>query len=184
VISDDLEVIELLDIVARAAGGPLGLAGLCRALLLHQPLELGLGEALLGGVGERLGAEALGGAGEIALVRPGLDLAEDALPVLGERVVARDDLRHLEAQAGVADLLLAQQPDAPVDVLARDQRLELLDTGEVLLVESAQALDALLELFDGLLLRGVIQVAARRGGAWPATGPPSYDGSACCDSGD
>jgi hypothetical protein len=68
-----------------------------------------------------------------------------------ERVVALKN--HLEAKAerGVSDLLLSQGIDFPVDVLARDRRLDPLDAHEILIVERSQSFDRDLEITNLLL---------------------------------
>jgi hypothetical protein len=96
--------------------------------------------------GDGVVAETLRGSPEIALVGALLDLAHDALPILLVRVVALHRGFELEAQARVANLFASQGPEAAIDVFARRQRLEPLDAHEVLLVERAQSLDAVLEL--------------------------------------
>jgi len=73
----------------------------------------------------------------VALVGAVLDLAADALPILLERVVARDDRLQLEALGCVPDLLAPQHVDSAIDVLAWDRGLDPLDAHEVLLVERA-----------------------------------------------
>jgi hypothetical protein len=85
---------------------------------------------------------------QVALVGTVLDFAADALPILLERIVALNDRLQLEALGGVADLLAAQQVNAPIHVFARDRGLDALDAHEVLLVERAQALEPGLQLFD------------------------------------
>src|SRR5262249_4656386 len=105
--------------------------------------------ALAADDGQRLAlADALGGADHVTPIRAVFNLARDTLPVLLERVETLHQHLELEAQTGVADLFAAQGPDTSVDVLARDQRLDLLDAEEVLLVERAQPFDARLELFQ------------------------------------
>jgi hypothetical protein len=98
---------------------------------------------------------------QVSLVGPAFDLATDAAPVRLVGVVPLQD--HLEAKPhrSVADLLLSQHLDAPLDVLLRDGGRHLLDAHEVLLVERAQAIDAGLELahqcFDlARIHRGII----------------------------
>jgi hypothetical protein len=102
---------------------------------------------------------------QVALVRTVLDLATDALPVLLKRVVALDDRLQLEALGGVANLLAAQQVDAPIDVLARDCRLDLFEAEKVLLVERAQTLEPGLQLLQRHVELGLIQrfLSARQG---------------------
>src|SRR6185369_2791361 len=96
-------------------------------------LERGAPEALACGDGQDLaGGDALG-ADHVALVGAVFDLAADALPILLERIVARDDRLQLEALGGVPDLLAPQDIDPAIDVFARDRRLDPLDTHEVLL---------------------------------------------------
>jgi len=102
-----------------------------------------------------LGAEARGGAEHVALVGAVVDLARYAGPVLLEGVVALDDRLELEAERRVADLHAAQEHDAPIELLARDEGLELLDAEEVLLVKSPDALEAALEIFQGSFELGV-----------------------------
>ena len=118
----------------------LGERGVLRSLLLAEDRE------------RVLGAEALRRAEDVTLVGAVLDLADGARPVLLERVVPLDDRLELEADARVADLLLAEEPDATLDVLALDPGLDLLDAHEVLVVERAEALDAQLQVFDLSLL--------------------------------
>jgi hypothetical protein len=84
----------------------------------------------------------------VALVRALFDLAADANPVRLIRVVPLQDHVEAEPQRRVANLLATNLLDAPVDVLARDVRLHLLDAHEVLLVERPQAIHARLELVD------------------------------------
>jgi hypothetical protein len=80
-----------------------------------------------------------------------LDLAKDALPVRLVGVVPLE--QHLEAEAlrRVPDLLLPKSVNSPVDVLARDERLELFEAHEVLLVQRAQPIDGHLEVTDVFL---------------------------------
>ncbi len=104
---------------------------------------------LAGGDGERLGVRHdLLGACQVARVGASLDLAADSHPVLLEGVEALDDRLHPKALTGVSDLLATQPPDPALDILAGDERFDLLDTEEVLLVERAETLDARLQLFD------------------------------------
>jgi hypothetical protein len=93
-------------------------------------------------------AESLGGAPEIALVGAGLDLANDALPVLLVRVVPLNRRFELEAQPRVANLFSPERPQAPIDVFAHRQRFEPLDAHEILFVEGTQSLDAIFEVSD------------------------------------
>jgi hypothetical protein len=111
---------------------------LARKGLLTEPLTRGNGQQLA----VLLRAE------QVALVRTVLDLAANTLPVLLKRVVALDDRLQLEALRGVADLLAAQQINAPIDVLPRDARLDLLEPHEVLLVERAQTFEPCLQLLQ------------------------------------
>ncbi len=123
-------------------------------------VELDRGRRLARGVHlgrrRRILAEAPLRALHVPLVRAVLDLAHDAHPVRVERAVALDDRLELEADAGVADLLAPQHPDAAVDVLLRDGRRDLLDPHEVLVVEDAQALEPELQLVD--MLRQFLRV--------------------------
>lgn len=77
-----------------------------------------------------------------------LDLAQNAMPILLICVVALDDSLQLEALGRISDLLAPEHPDAPVHIFPRDRRLHLFDTDEVLLVQRAQPLKALLEFID------------------------------------
>jgi hypothetical protein len=86
------------------------------------------------------------GAQLVTLVRALLDLATDAAPVLLERVVALHQRLQLEALGRVPDFLFPQQPEAPIDVLAHHLGLDALDAHEVLLIESTQPLETILEL--------------------------------------
>jgi hypothetical protein len=58
-----------------------------------------------------------------------------------ERVVTLQDHLESKPKRSVANLLLVKHVDAPVDVLARDCRLELLDPHEILIVEGADPID-------------------------------------------
>ena len=81
-------------------------------------------------------------------VRPVLDFAADALPVLLEGVVTHHQRLQAKAPPGISYLLAAQHPDPPVDVLARDRGLDLLDSEKVLIVERAQSFEPILELLE------------------------------------
>lgn|GEM_PF-1344171 len=76
-----------------------------------------------------------------------LDLAKNAMPMLLVGVVALDDGLKLEAFGGVANFFFSQRPDAAIDILARDGRLDFLDANEILLVQRAQALEPHFEFF-------------------------------------
>src|SRR5207249_3281961 len=94
----------------------------------------------------------------VALERALLYGAARALPVgrVGAQLL-RDD-REAVPERGVPDLLAPEHLHAPLDVLARDGRLELLEPEEVLIVELAEAVEARLQLtdqyFDLLLVHG------------------------------
>ena len=108
---------------------------------------------------------------DVTLVRAFLDLPADADPVHRVGVVL---LRHdLEAEPHrrVADLLLAEDRETAVDILARHRRLELLEAEEVLLVDVSKTIDALLELADrDLLLFGVhVDKSSARASSLPAS---------------
>lgn len=77
-----------------------------------------------------------------------LDLAKNAMPVLLVGVVALDNGLKLEAFGGIANFLFSQRPDAAIDILACDGRLDFLDANEILLVQRAQALEPHFEFFD------------------------------------
>src|SRR5262249_40571860 len=114
---------------------------------IHEPREL-LG-ALAPDDRERFAfADALSGADDVAPIGPVLDLATDPLPVLLERVVPLHEHLELEPEAGVPDVLAPKHPDPAVDVLAGDERFDLLDAYEVLLVERPEPLDARFELLE------------------------------------
>jgi outer membrane protein TolC len=68
--------------------------------------------------------------------------------MLLERVVALDERLQAEPSRRVPDLRPAQDPEASVDVLARDGGLDLLDAHEVLLVERTQPIQAIFELIE------------------------------------
>jgi hypothetical protein len=85
---------------------------------------------------------------DVTSVGPRFDLPNASLPVLLVRVVALVDGVELEAHRRVANLRAAQDPEPPLHVLAQHRGLDLLDAQEVLLVQGAEALDALLELFE------------------------------------
>jgi hypothetical protein len=71
--------------------------------------------------------------------------------MLLHRVVTLHEHVELEALRGVPDLLLAEDHDAAIEILARDLGLELLDTAEVLLVERADPVELLFKLSDACL---------------------------------
>jgi hypothetical protein len=98
--------------------------------------------------GQRDFSEALRRPPEIAMVRPILDLPADTLPVLLEGVVPLDRRLQLEPHRRVADLFAPQNPEAAVDVLTEDQRLDPFDPHEILLVHGSEALDLVFELVD------------------------------------
>jgi len=58
-----------------------------------------------------------------------------------KRVVTLQDHVESKAKRGVANLLLAKHMDTPVDLLAGDRRLQLLDPHEILIVEGADPID-------------------------------------------
>jgi hypothetical protein len=107
-------------------------------------------------------------------VRAVLDLAANPLPVRLVRVVLLK--KHLEAvpQGGVADLLLPEHVESPVDVLAHDAGLDPLDPHEILLVERAQAIEGSLELadqpLDFALIHGTATSYGRRSSRNPRRG--------------
>lgn len=103
------------------------------------------------GVGTRargIAAQAAFCAQHLTLVGTVLNLAADPAPVLLEGVVALDQGLQFEAARRVSDLDLAQRPEAPVHVLARDLRLDLLDAQKILLIQRTQPVEAVLEFVD------------------------------------
>ncbi|HVW24766.1 MAG TPA: hypothetical protein VHC69_05320 [Polyangiaceae bacterium] len=64
-------------------------------------------------------------------------------------VVALHQRLQPKAPGGVANLRSPQDPEAPVDVFARNGGLDLLDAHEVLLIERAQSIQSILELVEG-----------------------------------
>jgi hypothetical protein len=84
----------------------------------------------------------------MASIRPVLDLAHDAHPVLLEGIVALDNRLQLESPRRVADLLAAQRVKSSIDVLLGSVGRYLLDPEKVLFVERAQALDPRLQFFE------------------------------------
>jgi hypothetical protein len=92
--------------------------------------------------------EAAMSANDVSFVGAVFDVPTNALPV---RLIGVEALKqHVESEPkrGIADLLLAKHMDPAIDVLARDHRLELLDSHEILLVERAQPIDRNLQLSD------------------------------------
>ena len=121
--------------------------------------ELDLDRPVLFALVRRGVAEALRCLRDVALVRAFLDLAADARPVHRVGVeLLRDDV-EAEPERRVPDLLLSQDREAPVDVLALNPGLDLLVAHEVLLVGRTEAIDALFELGerDLELLLGVFR---------------------------
>ena len=105
-------------------------------------------EALAGCDGEGLASESFLGAQDMSTVRACFDLPYASLPVLLVRAVALADGVELEAHRCVADLLSTQRPEPSIDVLAQHEGFHFFDADEVLLVQSAKAFDALLELVE------------------------------------
>lgn len=137
--------------------------GRCRGCLLRR---LGLPSSLSAEAAARRDGQQLRWTGvplraqNVAPIRAVLDLATDPLPVLLERVVPLDQRLQLEAAPRVPDLLASEQIEAPIDVLARDGGFELFDPKKVLLVESAQAVEANLQLIQGIVELFCLHVSA------------------------
>jgi hypothetical protein len=167
-----------LEIVLGALRGPLVLLGGLFLFLFFGVAVLQAGAAARSRRQRHVTETALR-AGDVAVVGAILDLAADAQPVLLEGVVALDDVLQLEALGRVADLGLAQRIDAAIDVLARDGRLELLDTDEVLLVQGSKAFEPRLELVQryvdvaGWGRHAVNRAAASRAGCRSRRAPAS-----------
>jgi hypothetical protein len=82
----------------------------------------------------------------VPLVGAVLDLTANALPVRLEGVVALQNHLKAKAQRRVPDLLLSQDVDFPLDVLARNGGFDSLDPHEILVVERPQPVDRDVEL--------------------------------------
>jgi hypothetical protein len=113
------------------------------------------------------------GAQQVSPVGTVLDFPAHTLPVLLERVVPHDQRLELEAPPRVADLLAAEDVDAPIHVFARDHGLDLFEAEEVLLVQRAQTLEAHFQFIQGSVelfdlhgdqsIRGRISVGSANG---------------------
>jgi hypothetical protein len=125
-----------------------------------------------------LRSEALLRPDHVPLVRAVLDVAADALPVRLIRVVALQEHLESEAEGRVTDRLLADDVDAPIDVLARHGGLELLDSHEILFVERPQAIDRDLEVPNQLLCLGLLHRAPVSGYSRGAAAHPEPDSAA------